>query len=142
MQVIDRLVGIGSLVDYEPVAGLVDAAFNCQSSGDERHMADERFASLIEAAQEHDVVGWDDDQMNRRERIDILERDDLIVPVVSGTGDFAQHDFAEDAVGFSCHRVPFGCRILGWALEAKEGGKRLAMVLRITESDLRRGGAA
>ena len=142
MQVIDRLVGVGALVDYQSIARFGDSTFNSEACRNYRHMAQKRFAGLVEAAQEHDVVGWDDDQVNWGEGIDILERDDLIVPVVSGTGDFAQHDFAEDAVGFSCHRVPFGCRILGRALEAEEGGKRLAMVLRVTEGDLRRGGTA
>src|SRR5262245_8579605 len=107
MNVEDRLSGFSIGVEHRPIATRGDATLR----GDRRRAPNEFTHELIVGGawivQWLDITPRHDEHMRRSLRVDIVERDDLVVLVNDRRLNLAVHDSAEQAVG---HGRPFYSR--------------------------------
>jgi len=96
VQMVDRLAAVGAGVDDQAVAvGKVLCAGDF--AGGVEELAEALGVVLRGVRVRSDVVFGDDEDVDRRLRIDVGEGEGVLVLVDAGGGDFAGDDFAEEA---------------------------------------------
>ena len=103
MYVKNRLTGIPSVVDDHSVTSFVETPFFCNRSGDEKKMSDKLAVSRVHALNVRDMLIGHDQDVRRRLRIDVFERNCHLVAVYELCGDLAINDLTKYAVGIMAH---------------------------------------
>ena len=93
-----RLAGFAVAVEDRPVATLRVAVFPGQHGGRSEHRAHQRVIGRRQVIDGGNVPPRHDEQVQRRLRIDVLNRDQIVVLVDDGAFDLARDDLAEEAV--------------------------------------------
>ena len=94
----DLLSRILPCVENDTVAAVFDSPFLCDPSGGKKNRADEAFLIFAKSIKGGDVFLWNDKDMNRSLRFDILEGKYPFVFVHDFSGDFFTDDFTKDTV--------------------------------------------
>ena len=98
MDVIDGLSRMGPAVADEAVPAFGDALLSGKLPRDQVDMAYEGGVIVSEVVRAADVLAGNDEDMDRRLGVDILERDDPLVLVDDRTRYLPGYDIAEEAV--------------------------------------------
>jgi hypothetical protein len=98
MDVKDRLPRFTIAVEERAVAALVKTTLARDGPGAASHLADQGIISRRELIQRGDVPARQDQGVQRRLWVDILNDDDPFVLVENGRGDLARDDLAEQTV--------------------------------------------
>ena len=97
----DRLGGVGAVVDHE-AKPFLKIQFFCERAGSEQEVAEHCLIGERRFTDARDGFFWDDQQMNRRLGLDIVEHDAEIILVFDLGGDFTVDDALEKSFG---HRI-------------------------------------
>ena len=79
MQVGHRLTGIVPVVDHEPVARFRNTEAPAQIPSHRKEVSNERCIGIFYALDRHYRLARNDEDMNRRLRIDVPKRDAVVV---------------------------------------------------------------
>jgi hypothetical protein len=91
----NAFAGIGAVVDDEAEA-LHQAEFLGDDAADDNKMADQRFVGSGGIADPRNLLFRDNQQMDRRLRLDVVNDDAAVVLMLDARGDFAVDDALED----------------------------------------------
>lgn len=94
-----RLTCVGVAVEHRPIppVGMAKIFRNQRRPSD--HLTDEAVVIGRQVVQGRDMYAGDEQYVGGGLRVDVVERDDLVVVIDHVGGDIATHDFAEKAVG-------------------------------------------
>jgi len=98
MDVEDCLPGSTLRVEHRPIAFVRVSVFFCDSGRDSLHRSYQRIVVRGEIVQRGDVTTRDDQDMQRRLRVDIPNGDDLVVFMHEASRDLPCDDLAEEAI--------------------------------------------
>ena len=98
MQVEHRLSRLAIAIEDRAISALAESLVGRQLSGASQHPADQRVIVRTQIVRGRDVLPRDDQQMHRRLRIDVAERDEIVVFVHNRCRNLAGDDAAEQAV--------------------------------------------
>ncbi len=98
MQVRDRLARVRAVVDHEAEA-VGELEFFCDQLGDVDEVAEDVFVVRSRLGHARNGPLRNDEQMNRRLRLDVVEDDAVFILVLDFRGDFAVDDFLEKGLG-------------------------------------------
>ena len=98
VQVPDYLPTMFSAVDYQSIAAFLDTFLFCQSVRYFYHLTGERKIFFRNISDCFHVFDRNDQQMSRRDRINITECYNVIVTIDNISGNVTGGNFAEDAV--------------------------------------------
>src|SRR5215204_1370639 len=104
MDVEYRLTGFAIGVEYRPVAAVRVSVFFRDLRGSAVHRSDEDIVSRGQVVQRSDVAPGDDQHMQWRLRVDVLDGDQLIVLVHELSRDLAANDLAEETITHDARR--------------------------------------
>jgi len=108
VQVENRLSTVRAGVDYRPVAILMDTLFACQLCGNNEHMSHEGLISRGKLVERMDVLVGNDQDMDRRSRVEIMESRHLFVAIDDAGRGFTVDNFAKDTVRHIPHPTQDG----------------------------------
>lgn len=94
---VDRLPCIGARVHYKTESTLIDGEVFCELLGDENHVPNEFVVGFLQGGDAGDVLLWDDEDVDGRLGMNVLERDDLLILIDDLAFDPLCGDFTEDA---------------------------------------------
>ena len=95
MEMRDGFAAVGAVVDHEAkAAGEVE--FLGENAGGEKEVAEERLVGGGGFTHAGNEFFWNDQQMDRCLRLDVMQNDAEVVLVKDGRGDFAGDDFFEE----------------------------------------------
>ena len=92
------LPAIRAVIRDQPVACFIDLLFFCEPTRHGEEMTHQRFVRFFESGYRLDVTVRHDQDMRRRDRVDIAKGGRLFVAIRDGAGDVSLNDLAEDAV--------------------------------------------
>ena len=95
MKVKHGLTGIGSLIDGEAIPALGNALFGGDGVGGGEHGGEHLAVCGRELCRACDVLVGDDEDVDRRLRVDVPKRSDYIVTINDLAWYFVADDFAE-----------------------------------------------
>src|SRR5436190_12847591 len=98
MDVKDRLSRVPVRVEYRAVASGGDPALLRNRGGAPHDLSDERIIVRRQLVQRSDMAPWNDQNVRGRLRIDVVERDDVLVFVHDRRIDLAVDDSAEETL--------------------------------------------
>jgi len=98
MQVEHGLARLAIAVEDRSISALAESLVGRQLSGASQHPADQRVIVPTEIVGGRDVLSGNDEQVHRRLRIDVAERDEIVVFVHNRRRNLAGDDAAEQAV--------------------------------------------
>lgn len=98
MEVRDGFAGVGAVVHDEAVAVGELESFR-HGAGDEQEVAEEGLVGVGGLANARDGLLWNNEQMDGRLRLDVVQDDTERVLVFDPRGDFAVDDFFEKGFG-------------------------------------------
>ena len=101
MDVEDRLTCFAIRVEHRPVAAIGVAVFPGDLRSRAMHGPNEAVVVRRQIVQRGDVSSRDDQHMQRRLRVDVFDRDQLIVLMHELSRNLAADDLAEETVGLS-----------------------------------------
>src|SRR5688572_924517 len=104
MDVEDRLTCFAIRVEHRPVAAIGVAVFPGDLRGGAMHGPNEAVVARRQVAQRGDVPARDDQHMQRRLRVDVLNRDQLIVLMHELPGNLTADDLAEKTIAHDARR--------------------------------------
>lgn len=103
VQVKDGLTAVDARVRDETVTVLIDPFLFCEFPGGREEMPDQLLVLRLERIDRFDVAVRHDQDVRRRDRVDVAEGGHLLVAVDDGRFGFVRNDLAEDArVGHGC----------------------------------------
>ena len=106
MQMVNLLSALGAGVGDKPKTTLgvgVHALLQGQFGGEQQHAPQQRLVLGADLRHGRNVQFGDDEEMDRRPRVDVVEGKNLFVFIDFFARDLAGNDFAKDAVGVGVH---------------------------------------
>ena len=101
----DGLPRVASIVDHHPVTALIEAEFFGQRLCDEEQMSDELPISVVNAMDVPDMFFRNDKDMGGRLRVDVCERNYMLVVVYKFRGNLFLDDLTEETVRIVSHFI-------------------------------------
>src|ERR1051326_2748642 len=96
------LTGALTAVDHQSVA-ILDAELRDQLDRDQMKVSDQLLILWLQIIVRRNDFPWHNEHVNRRLRIDVLERNAMLVLMDDGGGDFLVDDLEEDVVAEHFH---------------------------------------
>ena len=106
MQMVNLLSTLGAGVGNQPKTTLrvgVHALLQGQFGGEQQHAPQQRLVLGADLRHGRNVQFGDDEEMDRRPRVDVMEGKNLFVFIDFFARNLAGNDFAKDAVGVGVH---------------------------------------
>jgi hypothetical protein len=94
-----QLARVRPAVDGQAVATLKNAVLFGEFVGHPHHLPEERRIGVLHFCQRSDMLDWQDEDVHRRQRVDIREGKDFLVPVKYIGGYLPGGDLTENTVG-------------------------------------------
>jgi len=109
VKMIDRLPAVITRIDDQSISRLIDSKFLRQVFGGGCHLVEKSPILLGQIADFRDMLFRNNQKVNRRLRIDILERDDVVVFILKRRWNFSFYNLTKDTVPgvMFGHDVPF-----------------------------------
>jgi hypothetical protein len=108
MQMGHRLAAISSIVNHEPVAGLVQSQLGCDAGRGEEKVAEQCLVSALSLTNSSEVFFGNDQDMNRRLGGDIMKGEDLLVFIGDLGRNLARNDLLKNG-----HAAQFAWEVRG-----------------------------
>lgn len=109
MQVVDELTGVDSLVDSEAVTTFSGAKLASDPGTNTQQVPQQWFVLFGRTREIGDVFARDYQGVDVGERVDVVEREALVVRIDLGRWQFAVDDLAKQAVGLTKLILFFFC---------------------------------
>ena len=106
MDMKDRLSDFAAVVDNQPISIIVEPALFSKRLRNKEQMPDELAVYMFDAVDVSDMLFRNNQDMDRRLRVDILECDSMLVFVDQFGGHLFFNNSAEDAVWVVTHFTP------------------------------------
>ena len=94
----DGLGGVGPIVDDQAKA-FFEVQFFCHSDGGEKQVSERRLIGGRSVGNARDGFFWDNEEMNRRLRLDVVKHDAVFILVFDFRGDLAIDDALKNGFG-------------------------------------------
>ena len=91
-------------IDDDAITALMNTFLRRDLTPDQKHVTDQRLILDLQFIDGFDVFVRDDQDMGRRDRMNIAERRHLFIPIHDGCLDFIINDFAEDTISHDNNR--------------------------------------
>ena len=96
VQMGNTLTCVRPVVDHQSITGLIHPGLLRHDPCREQKLSEQRSMAIISSTDSFNHLFWNDQDVDRRSGVDIVEGDQIIVLVDNPRGDFARDDFLED----------------------------------------------